>query len=71
MPMPQGADGQRTWKVVGSLVDVVSQVSGLRNAGAAGSELEAGSGAWFQDHLLPCVREALVRTSLTGSDLRG
>lgn len=25
MPMPQGADGQRPWKVVGSLVDVVSQ----------------------------------------------
>lgn len=71
MPMPQGADGQRTWKVVGSLVDMVSQVSGLRNAGAARSELEAGSGACFPDHLLPCVRDALVRTSLTGSHLRG
>lgn len=71
MPMPQGADGQRTWKVVGSPVDMVSQVSGLRNARAAGSELQAGSGAWFQGHLFPCVRDALVWTSLTGSDLRG
>lgn len=55
MPTPQGADGQRTWKVVGSLMDVVSQASGLRSAGAERAELEASAGseaglvAWLSD----------------------